>query len=269
MTEGARRIRAAFDDAGRPLFMPYVMGGYPDPDASVALLAAAARHADLIELGIPFSDPLADGPTIQAAGQRALEAGTRPEDVIEMAAALEGGPPVVLMTYVNVILAAGPRSFMERAARAGVTGVIIPDLPIDEGEDLRDQARRAGLAVIPFAAPTTGDRRMAAIGEQAEGFVYCVAVTGVTGAEIQIDGDMTSFLARARATIDVPLAVGFGVRTPAHVAAIGAIADGVIVGSELIKRVGEAPSPEAAVAEVEHFCSAAVDALRGLASAAP
>lgn len=264
MTEGGARIRAAFADAGRPLFMPYVMGGYPDPEASVAMLAAAARHADLIELGIPFSDPLADGPTIQAAGQRALEAGTRPEDVIEMAAALEGGPPVVLMTYVNVILAAGPRAFMERAAGAGVAGVIIPDLPIDEGDDLRDQARRAGLAVIPFAAPTTGERRMAAIGDQAEGFVYCVALTGVTGAEIQVDGEMAGFLARARSKIDVPLAVGFGVRTPAHVAAIGAIADGVIVGSELVKRIGEAPSIEQAAAEVERFCSEAVDALRGL-----
>ncbi|MBJ7456940.1 MAG: tryptophan synthase subunit alpha [Thermoleophilia bacterium] len=269
MTDGGRRIRAAFEDAGRPLFMPYVMGGYPDLDASAAHLRAAARHADLIELGIPFSDPLADGPTIQAAGQRALEAGVHPEDVIEMAAAVADDTPVVLMTYVNIVLSAGPRAFMERAARAGVAGVILPDLPIDEGEDLRDQARRAGISVIPLAAPTTGDRRLSAIGERADGFVYCVAVTGVTGGEVQVDDELRGFLTRARAHIDAPLAVGFGIRTAAHVAAIGAIADGVIVASELIRRIGAAATPEAAEAEVEDFCAAAVAALRGLAPAAP
>jgi tryptophan synthase alpha chain len=152
MTEGGNRIRAAFADAGRPLFMPYVMGGFPTLDQSAAHARAAARHADLIELGIPFSDPLADGPTIQAAGQRALENGTRPEDVIAIAESLRGGPPIVLMTYVNVVLATGPRAFMERAARAGVAGVILPDLPIDEGDEVRDQARRAGISVTPVTA---------------------------------------------------------------------------------------------------------------------
>lgn len=269
MTEGGARIRAAFADAGRPLFMPYVMGGFPTLDQSAEHLATAARHADLIELGIPFSDPLADGPTIQAAGQRALENGTHPADVIALAETVRGGPPVVLMTYVNIVLAAGPRAFMERAARAGVAGVILPDLPIDEGEDVRDQARRAGVSVIPLAAPTTGDRRLDAIGRAADGFVYCVAVTGVTGGEVRVDDELRGFLTRARAHIDVPLAVGFGIRTPAHVAAIGAIADGVIVASELIRRIGAAGSPEAAEAEVEGFCAAAVDALRGLAPAAP
>jgi len=269
MTEGGARIRAAFEDAGRPLFMPYVMGGYPTLAESAAHVAIAARHADLIELGIPFSDPLADGPTIQAAGQRALENGTRPDDVIAIAEGVRGGPPVVLMTYVNVVMAAGARAFMERAARAGVAGVILPDLPIDEGDEVRDQARRAGIAVIPLAAPTTDDRRLQAIGERADGFVYCVAVTGVTGGEVQVDDELRGFLARARAHIDAPLAVGFGIRTPAHVAAIGEIADGVIVASELIRRIGEAPTPEAAEAEVEDFCAGAVDALEGLASARP
>ena len=267
MTEGGRRIRAAFEGAGRPLFMPYVMGGFPTLAESASHARAAARHADLIELGIPFSDPLADGPTIQAAGQKALENGTRPEDVIAIAEGLRGGPPIVLMTYVNVVLAAGPRAFMERAARAGVAGVILPDLPIDEGEDVRDQARRAGISVTPLAAPTTGDRRLSAIGQSADGFVYCVAVTGVTGGEVQVDDELRDFLARARAHIGAPLAVGFGIRTPAHVAAIGAIADGVIVASELIRRIADAASPAAADAEVETFCAEAVEALRNLTPA--
>lgn len=264
MTEGGERIRAAFRDAGRPLFMPYIMGGYPDLEQSAAHLEIAARHADLIELGVPFSDPLADGPTIQAAGQAALENGTHPDDVIALAERVRGGPPVVLMTYVNIVLAAGARAFMERAAKAGVAGVILPDVPIDEGEEIREQARRAGVSVIPLAAPTTGDRRLEAIGARADGFVYCVAVTGVTGGEVQVDDELRGFLGRARAHIDAPLAVGFGIRTPAHVAAIGEIADGVIVASELIRRIGEAPTPEAAEAEVEAFCSGAVEALRGL-----
>jgi tryptophan synthase alpha chain len=268
MTEGGARIRAAFAEAGRPLFMPYVMGGYPDLAASADHAAAAARHADLIELGIPFSDPLADGPTIQAAGQRALEGGTRPEDVIAIAEGLRGGPPIVLMTYVNVVLATGPRAFMERAARAGVAGVILPDLPIDEGDEVRDQAARAGISITPLAAPTTGDDRLAAIGRRADGFVYCVAVTGVTGGEVEVDDALRAFLARARDRIDAPLGVGFGIRTPAHVAAIGGIADGVIVASELIRRIDTAPDAATARAEVEDFCREAVEALRGVASGA-
>jgi tryptophan synthase alpha chain len=261
MTEGGARIRAAFAGAGRPLFMPYLMGGYPDLATSAAHAAAALEHADLLELGIPFSDPLADGATIHAAGQRALEAGVRPEDVIELAGELRGGPPIVLMTYVNVVLAAGPRVFMERAARAGVAGVILPDLPIDEGDEVRAHAVRAGVSLTPLAAPTTRDERLEAIGRRADGFVYCVALTGVTGREVEVDDDLRGFLSRARARIDAPLAVGFGIRTPAHVAAIGAIADGVIVGSELIRRIDAAEGAGAARAAVADFCREAVAAL--------
>jgi tryptophan synthase alpha chain len=265
--EGARRIRAAFAEAGRPLFMPYLMGGYPDLAASAEHLAAAARHSDVIELGIPFSDPLADGPVIQAAGQRALERGVRPEDVLELAEGLRGGPPIVVMTYVNIVLAAGPRAFMERAARAGVAGVILPDLPIDEGADVREQARRAGVCLVPLAAPTTADDRLAAIGRAAEGFVYCVALTGVTGRQVEVGDELRGFLDRARAVTDVPLAVGFGIRTPADVAGVGAIADGVLVGSELIRRIGAAEGSAAGASEVEAFCADAVAALRELAGA--
>jgi tryptophan synthase alpha chain len=266
-TAGGARIRAAFAQAGRPLFMPYVMGGYPDLAASAAHAAALGRHADLIELGIPFSDPLADGPVIQAAGQRALRAGTRPEDVIEIAAGLRDGPPIVLMTYVNLVLFMGPRAFMERAARAGVAGVIVPDLPIDEGDEIREQARRAGVAMVPLAAPTNDDARLAAIGRRADGFVYCVAVTGVTGGDTAVDAGLTEFIARARARIDIPIGVGFGIRTPDQVAAVGAIADGVIVASELIRRIEDAEDPAAAERAVEAFAVDAVAALEGVAAA--
>jgi tryptophan synthase alpha chain len=262
VTDGAARIRAAFAGAGRPLFIPYVMGGFPDLETSAAHVAALARHADVIELGIPFSDPLADGPTIQAAGQRALERGTRPEDVIAIAEGLgDGAPPVVLLTYVNIVLAAGARAFMERAARAGVAGVIVPDLPIDEGDDLREQARRAGVSVIPLAAPTTADERLAAIGRRADGFVYCVSAAAVTGGEVEVGDELRGFLARARARIAAPLAVGFGIRTPAQVAAIGRIADGVIVASQLIRLISDAPDPAAAERAIEGFAADAVAAL--------
>ncbi len=158
MSEGAARLERALRDAGGPLFMPYVMGGYPDLATSARYATALARHADIIELGIPFSDPLADGPTIQAAGQRALESGTTPEDVIGIASSLRDGPPVVLMTYVNMVLAHGARAFMERAAAPGSPGVIIPDLPIDEGGEIRGTGR-AGRGGAGAAGRSDIERR--------------------------------------------------------------------------------------------------------------
>ena len=260
-TEGGARIRAAFATAGRPLFMPYVMGGFPDLEASAEFAAALAPHADLIELGIPFSDPLAAGPPSQAAGPRALDAGARPEQDIESAAGLRGGPPVVLMTYVNVILAMGTGAFMARAAQAGVAGVIVPDVPIDESARLREEARAAGLAIVPLAAPTTADDRLEAIGREADGFVYCVSVAGVTGGDVAVGEELSGFLARARARTAAPLAVGFGIRSPAQVAAVGAIADGVIVASELIRRIDEAADRRAAVEAITGFARDAQAAL--------
>ena len=229
MSEGATRLRETFANADRPLFIPYVMGGYPDVATSLAYAKAIAPHADILEIGIPFSDPLADGPTIQAAGQRALEAGTRPEDILEIAEELRGGPPIVLMTYVNLLIHSGARGFLERAARAGVAGVIIPDLPIDEGEEIRLAAERAGVAIVPLCAPTTSDARLAAIGRVADGFVYCVSVAGVTGGELEVGAALRAFIARAREQISAPLAVGFGIRGPAQAAEIGSFADGVVM----------------------------------------
>lgn len=263
MGEGADRLAAVFAAAGRPLFIPYVMAGFPDPATSAAHAAVLARHADVLELGMPFSDPLADGPTIQAAGVAALRAGTRPETVMAIAEGLRGGPPVVVMTYVNIVLAAGPRAFFERAARAGVAGVIVPDLPVDEGDEIRTAAGRAGVAMVPLAAPTTDDERLAAIGRRAGGFVYCVAVTGVTGGEVAVDAELRAFLARARRRIRVPLAVGFGVRTPAQAAAIGGIADGVVMASQLVRLIDEAPDAAAATAAIDRLGGEVRAALEG------
>jgi tryptophan synthase alpha chain len=264
MPDGAARLERAFGEAGRPLFIPYVMGGYPDPQTSAAHAAILARHADVLELGVPFSDPLADGPTIQAAGQTALRAGTRPETVMEIAEDLRGGgPPVVLMTYFNVVLAAGPRRFLARAAAAGVAGVIVPDLPVDEASAVRAEADEAGVALVALAAPTTGAGRLAEIGRCARGFVYCVSVAGVTGGQVAVDADLRSFLARVRSAVSAPLAVGFGIRTPAQAAAIGELADGVVIASELVRLIAGAPDPGAAEAALDAYAAEVRAALGG------
>jgi tryptophan synthase alpha chain len=264
---GDARLRGAFAAAGRPLFVPYVMGGFPNPRTSAEHAALLAAHADIIELGIPFSDPLADGPTIQAAGRDALAAGTRPETVLDIAASLRGGPPVVLMGYVNAILAAGPRAFFERAARAEVAGMIVPDLPADEGEEIREQADRAGVALVALAAPTTSDERLRLINRRARGFVYCVSVTGVTGGDVEVGGELRGFLARARREIDLPLAVGFGIRTPDQAAAIGRLADGVVIASQLIRLVREVGDPAAALAALDAYASEVREALAAAGAA--
>ncbi len=260
MPDGAARLRAAFP-SDRPALIPYVMGGYPSVAESLDYARALAPHADILELGIPFSDPLADGPTIQAAGHLALEAGTRPDDVIGVASALRGGPPVVLMTYVTLILAAGPEAFFARAAAADVAGVIIPDLPSDEGEAIRDAARAAGVAIVPLAAPTTSDTRLAAIGTRADAFTYLVSVAGVTGGEVAVDDQLRGFVERARRAIASPLAVGFGIRTPAQARAIGEFADGVVIASHLIRLIDDAPSHAAAVAALDAYGAELADAL--------
>ncbi len=263
MADGAALLERTFREADGPLFIPYLMGGYPDVAGTRLFASALAEHADVIELGIPFSDPLADGPTIQAAGQHALRAGTGPQDVLDLAADLRGGPPVVVMTYLNVVLAPGVRVFLERAATAGVAGIVIPDLPIDESDEILTHADRAGVALVPFAAPTSSDERLATIGRRARGFVYCVAVTGVTGGQISVDGALRDYLGRARRAIPAPLAVGFGVRTAADAAAVGGLADGVIVGGELVRIIERAGSVAAAEASLREFAAGVAGALRG------
>lgn len=262
MADGIERLEAAFTSVYGTAFIPYVMAGYPDMAQSARYASVLARYADVIELGVPFSDPLADGPTIQAAGQRALRAGTTPAEVLDLAERLRGGPPVVIMTYLNTVLAGGAESFMHRVAQAGVAGLLIPDLPIEESADIRAAAGEAGVALIPFAAPTSSDERLREIGRHAQGFVYCVAVTGVTGGGIAVDDDFATFMTRARHHITAPIAVGFGVRTPREAKLVAEHADGIIIGSEIIRVIEEAGGGKPAEQAVDEYARSIKLALR-------
>ena len=243
MASGTERIAAAFAVApGRAALMPYLMGGFPDVESSIAIgLACADNGADLVELGVPFSDPLADGPVIHAAGTRALPAGATLHGVLEVAARLSERLPVVLMCYANLVLARGVERFMGDLAAAGGSGLIVPDLPLEEGEAVREACDAAGLALVPLIAPTTPEARAAEIVGRARGFVYTVSVTGTTGERAGVDGSLASVLAHAKAHSPVPVAVGFGISTPEQAAeAADAGADGVIVGSRLVRAAAEA-----------------------------
>ncbi len=240
--------------------MPYLMGGFPDLQTSTAIgLACADAGADLLELGLPFSDPLADGQVIQAAGSAALAAGATLHGVLEVARVLAERLPVVLMAYMNPILARGIDGICDLLAAAGAAGVIVPDLPDEEAAELRGACDARGLALVGLAAPTTTAERMARIGADARGFLYTVAVTGTTGERAVLERGLDEVLARARAHIEVPVAVGFGISSPdSAVQAAAAGADGVIVGSRLVRAAGEAQDPGAAVAELVRGFSAAL-----------
>jgi tryptophan synthase alpha chain len=237
----AGRIAAAFGDHGRrAALMPYLMGGHPDLDSSRAAVEAAAdAGADLVELGIPFSDPLADGPVIHAAATEALAAGATPEGVLGVCEAVAERLPVVLMVYANVVLAAGGEAFAARAAAAGAAGLIVPDLPHDEATALREACDAAGLALVPLVAPNTSPERVAQIGADARGFVYAVSLTGTTGERDELASDLSRTVKRVRAATDLPVAVGFGISTPEQARAVAGLADGVIVGSRVVRAAGE------------------------------
>ncbi len=250
---GAARIAEAFSRAkGRAALMPYLMGGYPDVATCDAIAQAYADGgADLVELGVPFSDPIADGPVIQAAGTQALAGGAGLQDVLGIAERLAPRVPVVLMTYVNIVLARGVDVFAAAAASAGVSGVIVPDLPLEEAPDVMRAFDAVGLALVPLVAPTTNAERMARIGARAQGFVYTVSLTGITGERASLSDTFAEIVARAKAHTDVPVALGFGISTPEQAsAAASAGADGVIVGSRLVRAAGEAEDPAAAVREL-------------------
>jgi tryptophan synthase alpha chain len=250
---GAQRIADAFTGSGkRAALMPYLMGGFPDLAASRAIGEAYVDGgADVIELGVPFSDPLADGPVIQAAGTRALAAGATVASVIELAAALAERVPVVIMCYTNLVLARGVERFTADLAAAGASGMIVPDLPFEEASEALEACDAAGVALVPLVAPTTPDERLSIIGARARGFVYTVSVTGTTGERTALSEAFGAVVGRAKAHTSVPVALGFGIATPEHAAqAAAAGADGVIVGSRLVRAAGEAADPAAAVREV-------------------
>jgi tryptophan synthase alpha chain len=245
---GTERIAAAFANSGkRAALMPYLMGGFPDMEASKAIgLAYADGGADLVELGVPFSDPLADGPVIHAAGTAALRAGATTDGVLRVCEALAPRVPVVVMCYTNLVLAR--KDFPSRIAAAGAAGLIVPDLPLEEARSLLDACDAAGVALVPLVAPTTPDERLTAIGERARGFMYTVSLTGTTGERTALSETFAETVARARAHTDVPVALGFGIATPEHATqAAAAGADGVIVGSRLVRAAAEGEDVRALV----------------------
>jgi tryptophan synthase alpha chain len=251
---GTDRITAAFKqalDTQTAALMPYFTLGYPDAAASLDIIEAIAPYSDLLELGVPFSDPLADGPTVQHSTQVSLENGTTTASCLEMVRDLRQRgvqTPIMLMGYVNPILAYGEANYVRDAVEARVDGFIVPDLPPEEAEDFDALTAEAGLSLIQFLAPTSNQRRIEQVTARARGFIYLVSVTGVTGARSQVRTDLAGFVNRVRQETAVPLAVGFGISNPAQAAEVGQLADGVIVGSALINAVNAAEDKvEAAV----------------------
>ena len=271
----APRLRRAFraPRAGRAALMPYLTGGHPSLRTSDQLVATLIdAGADVVELGVPFSDPIADGPVVQQSTHAALSAGVTPDDVLALAAAHSAGAPFVLLTYLNSVLAYGAERFFERAATAGVEALVIPDLPLDEagGRDVELARASGGLALlaaghgvslVPMATPTSTDERLDLVAAAATSFVYCVAVTGVTGARAEVGSELPGLLARLRARTDAPLAVGFGISTPAQAADVATLADGVIIGSALIDAVSRTASADDACAAARQLVGEASAAI--------
>lgn len=252
---GAERLTAAFERAraeGRAALMPYLMGGFPTLEQSRAIgEACVAAGADVLELGVPYSDPLADGPVIHEAGTRALAGGAALTGVLEVARALAPSIPVVLMCYANMVFAPGVEAFVERLARTGASGLIVPDLPYEEADAALAACDAHGIALVPLVAPTTTDERFARIGARARGFLYTVSVVGTTGERSALSERFAEIVARAKGCTEVPVALGFGISTPEHARqAAGAGADGVIVGTRLVRAAAEARDPASAVGEV-------------------
>ena len=265
---GPERVAAAFAARrarGQAALVTYVMGGDPDLHTSRDLaLACAAGGADLLEIGIPFSDPIADGPTIQAAGERALAAGTTPGGVLDLAAEVRRRTevPIALMGYLNPVLAHGEARFLDGCARAGVDALILPDLPPEEAVEMGRLARQKGVGTVFLLAPTSTEARRAAACAASTAFVYFVSVTGVTGARRELPADLSAQLRAVRAVCPVPVVVGFGVSTPEQARALSRLADGVVVGSAIVARAAGGGSRADRAARVRRFVASLARAMR-------
>jgi tryptophan synthase alpha chain len=250
---------------GERALVPFVTAGDPDLETTAALVRSMEEAgADLIELGVPFSDPIADGPTIQRASERALAAGTSLRRVLMLVKELRPRVdiPLLLMGYANPFYAMGAEGFADAAAAAGVDGVICPDLPPEEGEDLYGALESRGVDAVLLASPTTTDARLAMLARRTRGFLYYVPLTGVTGARREVAQGLAEGVARVRAHGDVPVCVGFGISRPEHAAEVGRFADGVVVGSALVERIERAADPAEAVASVSELVAELKAALR-------
>ena len=241
-----KTIAEAFDNAQQKqsaALMPYLTLGYPNRQASLEAVRAIAPYCDLIELGVPFSDPLADGPTIQRSTQISLENGTTSADCLQMVRELRAGGvenPFMLMGYYNPILAYGEQRYVQDCVEAGVNGLIVPDLPPEEAETLATLCKNAGIHLIYFLALTSSPERIASIIGKATGFIYMVSVVGITGARTGITYNLPDFVSQIKSQTNTPVAVGFGISTPQQAQAVGDFADGVIVGSALINALDNA-----------------------------
>lgn len=245
-TNGIQRIAAAFERTRteeRAALIPYVALGHPTPEMSLKLAAAAIESgADLLELGVPFSDPLADGPVIQRATHAALQQGTTVVRCLELAQTLRQRKPeipLIFMGYYNPILTYGEDAFCHACDVAGVDGLIVPDLPPEEGRELEAACRVHGLALIYLLAPTSTPQRVGLVTQHSQGFVYLVSVTGITGPRDRLPDDLPAFVKRVRMATDKPLAVGFGIASAQQAGRVAALADGVIVGSALVRLAEE------------------------------
>ncbi|MCA1555000.1 MAG: tryptophan synthase subunit alpha, partial [Chloroflexi bacterium] len=228
-----RRIQTTFASlkaAHRVALIPYVCVGHPSLTATPAIVAALIEAgADMVELGVPFSDPLADGPVIQRATHQALQHGTTPRDCLAVAEKIRTqhpDMPLIFMGYYNPIMRFGVETYARACADAGVDGLIVPDLPLEEADELLAACRANGLALIPLVAPTSSDERIAAMAQRASGFIYCVAVVGITGARGDLSGDVRTLVARIRQHSDLPIAIGFGITNAEHVRQVAQFADG-------------------------------------------
>ena len=251
------RLRAA----NRKAFVTYIMAGDPDYATSFALMQGLpGAGVDIIELGMPFTDPMADGPTIQLAGQRALEAGQTLEKTLAMAREFRAGDqatPIVLMGYYNPIHSRGVARFLSDAKDAGIDGLIVVDLPPEEDDELCIPAQAIGLNFIRLATPTTDAKRLPRVLQNTSGFVYYVSITGITGAAAAQAGDVAPEVARIKAQTDLPVIVGFGITTPDAAASIARIADGCVVGSAIVKLIGEGKTPGEVLAFVKRLAEGA------------
>jgi tryptophan synthase alpha chain len=260
---------ATLRQRGEKALIAYVMAGDPSlQDTEQLVVELEQAGADIIELGVPFSDPIADGPVIQQAAERALRSGTSLRTILSMVTRLRARTqiPLVLMAYYNNIHAFGPEGFCHEAAQAGVDGVIIPDMPPDEAGPLRGPAAAAGLPLIFLLAPTSTEERRTFVARQSQGFVYYVSLTGITGAKLHNMADVAKNVEKIRKVTRVPVAVGFGVATPEDAAKVAAIADGVIVGSAIVKQIAAYGQKPEMVKHVAEFVRSLKTAMRAAQS---
>jgi tryptophan synthase alpha chain len=256
ITPETSRLAGALRANGDLKLVAYMMAGHPNKKRSLEVgkrLASSGIAA--LEIGIPFSDPLADGPVIQHAGQAALDNGMTVAASLELAAAVaREGIPIALMTYINPILAHDPRRFAAEAAQAGVAGVIVPDLPVEESEPVAGWLRSASLDTVFMVAPTTSPSRMDTICEHSRGFIYCVTVTGITGARSELPSGMKDLLGEVRKHTKLPVAAGFGISRPEHMKALRGTADAAVVGSAIVAEIDKGNDPVLLVKELLKAC---------------